>query len=132
MKPGELDLYAVLSISNEAASPSEIKSAYRRLALIHHPDKVGANATTEQIAASHTKFQQIGFAFAVLSDDTRRKRYDESGRTDDAGAGAKTEAEWKDYFKDLWTGEVTSESIEAFAAKYKGARLYHLILVGKV
>lgn len=103
-----------------SATPSDIKCAYRRLALKHHPDKVGPNATDDQRAASHVAFQQIGFAFAVLSDQVRRERYDENGRTDEVGDGAKTEAEWRDYFKELWSGEVTSESIEAFAAKYKG------------
>lgn len=58
----------------------------------------------------------------MLKDETRRKRYDESGRTDaGGGAGAKTEAEWKDYFRELWSGEVNGATIDEFTKKYQGA-----------
>lgn len=35
--------------------------------------------------------------------------------------GAKTEAEWRDYFRELWTGEVSAQSIADFLKTYQGA-----------
>ncbi|KAM0792533.1 hypothetical protein ACM66B_005202 [Microbotryomycetes sp. NB124-2] len=115
----KVDLYDVLKVARDA-TPQEVKSAYRRLALLHHPDKVASSSSTTSVQDVNLKFQQIGFAYNVLSDETRRKRYDESGRTDEVLSG-KTEAEWKDYFKELWRGEVSKESIEKFAQQYKGS-----------
>ena len=59
------NFYQVLGVSKNA-SISEIKKAYRKLALLHHPDKGG---NTES-------FNQISTAYDVLSDDTKRKQYD--------------------------------------------------------
>jgi hypothetical protein len=116
----KLDLYSVLTLSS-TATPAEIKSAYRRLALLHHPDKQ-ASATPEQLEEANTKFQQIGFAYAVLKDEGRRRRYDESGRTDEgSGERARSEAEWKDYFRELWSGEVNAETLDEFQRNYQGA-----------
>ena len=82
--PGEeddVDLYAVLKITNEATSDA-IKKSYRRLALIYHPDK-HATSSYQAKADASVKFQQIGFAYAVLNDETRRARYDKTGKTDE-------------------------------------------------
>ncbi|KAK4053127.1 hypothetical protein OIV83_001862 [Microbotryomycetes sp. JL201] len=115
-----VDLYEVLKVKRDA-SQQDIKSAYRRLALVHHPDKVAANiaSSTSTLEDANLKFQQIGFAYSVLSDDQRRKRYDEQGKTDELASG-KTEAEWREYFKELWQGQVTTETIEKFAQHYRG------------
>ncbi len=63
----EKDYYATLGVSKEATK-AEIKKAYRKLARQHHPD---ANAGDD------TRFKEISEAHDVLSDDTRRKEYDE-------------------------------------------------------
>jgi DnaJ family protein C protein 9 len=104
------------------ATDDEIKKAYRRLSLLNHPDKVAASASSpEDLAAATLKFQQIGFAYTVLKDAARREKYDLTGSTMEMSAeGAKTEAEWRDYFKELWTGEVSAQSIDDFAKKYQG------------
>lgn len=61
--------YDILEISSDA-SPLEIKKAYRRLALKHHPDRnQGSVASTE-------KFKQVGSAYETLSDPQKRKEYD--------------------------------------------------------
>ena len=72
--PGQedVDLYAVLSLTN-TAKIEEIKKAYRKLALIYHPDK-HTNSTEETRVEASAKFQQVGYAYTVLSDEKRRER----------------------------------------------------------
>lgn len=65
------DYYEVLGVSREA-SPSEIKSQYRKLALKFHPDR---NKSGE--AGEH--FKEISEAYAVLSDKQKRAMYDSHG-----------------------------------------------------
>ncbi|PRQ73959.1 hypothetical protein AAT19DRAFT_15526 [Rhodotorula toruloides] len=115
-------LYDVLGVSSEATD-DEIKKAYRRLSLLNHPDKVAASASSpEDLAAATLKFQQIGFAYTVLKDAARREKYDLTGSTMEMSAeGAKTEAEWRDYFRELWTGEVSAQTMDDFAKKYQGS-----------
>ncbi|HUQ85653.1 MAG TPA: DnaJ C-terminal domain-containing protein [Candidatus Limnocylindrales bacterium] len=65
------DYYNILGIS-KSASADEIKKAYRKLALEFHPDR---NKTKE----AGTKFKEVTKAYEVLSDDTKRKTYDQVG-----------------------------------------------------
>lgn len=116
-------LYTSLELEPSATS-SAIKLAYRRLALVHHPDKLRQGASTEEVDAANEKFQAIGLAYAVLKDEKRRERYDRTGSTDEAGDEAKTEAEWKEYFKELWQGEVNAETLDEFKKKYQGKQRY--------
>jgi curved DNA-binding protein CbpA len=65
--------YDILELSKDA-QPLEIKKAYRRLALKHHPDRNnGSKKSTE-------KFKEIGEAYEVLSNPTLRSEYDDSLR----------------------------------------------------
>lgn len=117
----DYDLYAALNLK-EAATVDEIKKAYRRLALLSHPDKL-ASSTLEEQEEGKQRFQQIGYAYAVLNDKDRRERYDATGRTDDVGLGGgekKTQEEWNEYFKQLWEGEVNAVSIQEFFKAYEG------------
>ncbi|KAJ7774640.1 hypothetical protein DFH07DRAFT_106499 [Mycena maculata] len=118
--PGEesVDLYAVLSLTSDA-KPDGIKKAYRRLALAYHPDKQ-TTATDARKAEAATKFQQIGFAYAVLSDDKRRQRYDKTGQTDEGfelGAG---EDGWDAYFEELFE-RVTRGKLDEMKKEYQGS-----------
>jgi len=61
-------LYKVLGLESNA-SDSEIKKAYKKLAIKHHPDKGGDEAT----------FKEITRAYEILSDENKRKLYDEGG-----------------------------------------------------
>lgn len=78
------DYYEVLGVSR-TASDTEIKSAYRRLALQHHPDKNPNDAVAEE------KFKEAAEAYSVLSDKEQRMRYDRFGHagvSSSASAGA--------------------------------------------
>jgi DnaJ family protein C protein 9 len=65
-------LYIALAIARPA-TPEEIRKAYRKLALKYHPDKHGSKGEEEKERMGK-EFQKIGFAYAVLSDEGRRKR----------------------------------------------------------
>jgi molecular chaperone DnaJ len=90
------DYYEVLGVPR-AASKDDIKTAYRKLALQYHPDRNKSSGAEE-------KFKEISEAYAVLSDDTKRKRYDTYGHvgTEDAFRGS--EANFDEVFKDIGFG----------------------------
>lgn len=67
------DYYELLGVA-KGASDDEIKKAYRKLAIKHHPDKGGDEA----------KFKEINEAYEVLKDKQKRQRYDQFGH---AGVG---------------------------------------------
>lgn len=67
--------YEILSL-NQDASTQEIKRSFRKLALKYHPDK---NKNSEE---SKEKFMYIVEAYEVLSDESSRKKYDESLNSD--------------------------------------------------
>ena len=75
------DYYEVLGVGREAGA-EEIKKAYRRLAVKHHPDKNPGNKEAEE------KFKEASEAYGVLSDPERRKRYDQFGHEGLGGAQA--------------------------------------------
>lgn len=54
---------------------SSVKKAYRQLALRYHPDRTDIDQKEE----AKTKFQIIGKIYAILSDEEKRKIYDETG-----------------------------------------------------
>lgn len=66
-------LYVTLGAA-PGASHEQLKKAYRLKALRCHPDK-HAGKTPAQVEQLKHQFQQVGFAWAVLSDDKRRKRW---------------------------------------------------------
>ncbi|NTW07144.1 MAG: J domain-containing protein [Syntrophaceae bacterium] len=70
------DYYEILGV-NKKASAEEIKKAYRKLAVKWHPDKNPNNK-----AAAEEKFKKISEAYAVLSDEEKRRNYDNFGSAD--------------------------------------------------
>jgi molecular chaperone DnaJ len=69
------DYYDVLGVKKDA-SPDEIKKAFRRAAVEHHPDRGG----------DETKFKELNEAYEVLKDSEKRKRYDQFGHAGVGGA----------------------------------------------
>jgi len=67
----EKDYYKTLGVA-KTAKPAEIKASYRKLARKYHPDANKGNASAEE------KFKEISEAYSVLSDEKRRKEYDEA------------------------------------------------------
>ncbi|MDT7538795.1 MAG: molecular chaperone DnaJ [Actinomycetota bacterium] len=67
----EKDYYAVLGVPKDAPA-ADIKKAYRKLARDLHPDKNPDNKAAEE------KFKAVSEAYDVLSDDTKRREYDEA------------------------------------------------------
>src|SRR5690606_19188720 len=66
------DYYEVLGLA-KGASKDEIKKAYRKLAMQHHPDRNPDNKESE------AKFKEASEAAEVLLNDDKRKRYDQFG-----------------------------------------------------
>ncbi len=99
------DFYEILGVAR-TASADELKKAYRKLAIQHHPDKNPGDKAAEE------KFKEISHAYDVLSDEQKRAAYDRFGH--DAftqggnggggagGAGFDFGAGFADIFEDLF------------------------------
>ncbi|KAH0544532.1 hypothetical protein FGG08_001304 [Glutinoglossum americanum] len=114
--PSSINPYEVLGVEKDATE-SEIKSAYRKRALKNHPDKV----STEEKENAHKTFQEIAFAYAILSDERRRKRYDVTGRTEESLDLEDDDFNWADFYREQWRDSITEEVIEKFKLEYKGS-----------
>ncbi|XP_046998867.1 dnaJ homolog subfamily C member 7 [Schistocerca americana] len=68
------DYYKILGIDKNA-STDEIKKAYRKRALVHHPDR-HASASSDEKKEQEKKFKEVGEAYGILSDPKKRARYD--------------------------------------------------------
>ena len=92
------DYYALLGIAKDA-TPDEVKKAYRKLAMQHHPDRNQGDKTAEE------KFKQVSEAYAVLSDPDKRKKYDAYGSADAFSQNVSTD----DIFKDFNLDDILSQ-----------------------
>uniref|UniRef100_A0A3Q3B3Z7 DnaJ homolog subfamily C member 7 n=1 Tax=Kryptolebias marmoratus TaxID=37003 RepID=A0A3Q3B3Z7_KRYMA len=78
------DYYKVLGVGKNATE-DEIKKAYRKRALMHHPDRHSA-ATPEVQKEEEKKFKEVGEAFTILSDPKKKMRYDNGHDLEDDGS----------------------------------------------
>ena len=98
------DFYDVLGVS-KSASPEELKSAYRKLAVKHHPDKNPGDK------ASEDKFKEASEAYNILSDQEKKQNYDNFGHAAFEGSGGRQSggfgggfggADFSDIFEDFF------------------------------
>ena len=99
------DYYDVLGV-NKTATPDQIKSSYRKLALKHHPDKNKGDKKSED------KFKEASEAYHVLSDDKRKLNYDQFGHAAFEGGGSQGfgnfdfGSSFSDIFEDFFSDDV--------------------------
>jgi molecular chaperone DnaJ len=95
------DFYDVLGV-NKNASPEALKSAYRKLAVKHHPDKNPGDKSSED------KFKEASEAYNILSDQKKKQNYDNFGHAAfEGGGGARQSggfggADFSDIFEDFF------------------------------
>ncbi|EKD73277.1 MAG: hypothetical protein ACD_45C00380G0009 [uncultured bacterium] len=112
------DYYEVLGVSRNA-NDEEIKKAFRRLAMKHHPDRNHHDKAAEE------KFKEIREAYEVLSDNRKRATYDQFGHNaqEAGGFGGMGGMNFSDIFGDIF-GDIFSGGR---AGPQRGADLrYHL------
>ncbi|KAJ4953606.1 hypothetical protein NE237_030438 [Protea cynaroides] len=76
------DFYAVLGLKKECTA-SELRNAYKKLALRWHPDRCSATGNSKHVEEAKEKFQSIQDAYSVLSDTNKRFLYDVGAYDDD-------------------------------------------------
>ncbi|KAE8139972.1 DnaJ domain-containing protein [Aspergillus pseudotamarii] len=113
--PLETDLYETLGVKGDATA-DQIKSAYRKLALKHHPDK----APEDQKEEANKKFQQIAFAYAILSDERRRRRFDLTGSTAEA-VEEDDDFNWADFYREQFSSAIDVKALDKFKQEYQGS-----------
>ena len=112
------DYYEVLGVDKNA-SDSEIKKAYRKLAMKYHPDKSGGDKEAEE------KFKEASEAYEVLSDQDKKARYDQYGHAGLEGAFGQGGFSWSDFshasdFSDLFGEGGFSSIFEQFFDGFGG------------
>jgi molecular chaperone DnaJ len=97
---GKRDYYEVLQVSR-TSDGEEIKKTYRKLAIEYHPDRNPNNEEAEE------RFKELSEAYAVLSDQDKRRMYDQFGHAGLGGTGGYTSGfdfanTFSDVFSDLF------------------------------
>jgi curved DNA-binding protein len=92
-----MDYYEVLGVKKDC-SAQDIKKAYRKLAMKYHPDRNKGDKEAEE------KFKKISEAYAVLSDDEKRKQYDTFG-----ASGFQQRYSQEDIFRGFDLGDILKE-----------------------
>ncbi|CAA90945.1 J domain-containing protein [Caenorhabditis elegans] len=109
-------LYELLGVKKDCDEKA-LKKGYYRQSMRWHPDK--SNLVEEDMQTYTTKFQLLNKAYQILSDEEKRKIYDETGSVDDEAGELNEDAlkAWRMIFK-----KVTKEDIDSFMKTYQGSR----------
>jgi DnaJ family protein C protein 9 len=96
--------------------------------------QTSANSLIDKVAetdkeTANVKFQEIAFAYAVLSDPRRRSRYDTTGRTSESLDIEDDDFNWTDFFRTQYKEIVTAEAIERFKKEYIGSEEEQLAII---
>ena len=83
------DYYKILGV-DKSASQDDIKKAFKKLAMEHHPDRPGGN---------EAKFKEINEAYQVLGDPDKRQRYDQFGSDFEQQGGFGGGMNWEDFMR---------------------------------
>ena len=100
------DYYEVLGL-NKGASESEIKSAFRKMAMKYHPDRNPGDKEAEE------KFKEVNEAYGILSDPEKKSKYDQfgfAGVDPNAGFGGGG-------FSEIFSGVCSAEASEGDSAE---------------
>ncbi|KAL8926079.1 MAG: hypothetical protein Q9172_001958 [Xanthocarpia lactea] len=113
--PKDIDPYTTLNLT-PSASNAEIRTAYKRLALKHHPDK----AEPSQKSSANSTFQNIAFAYAILSSPHRRTLYDTTRSTSETLSSLSQDDDfnWLSFFRTQYSS-LSAVSIDEFSNTYK-------------
>ncbi|KAK1279326.1 Chaperone protein dnaJ 49 [Acorus gramineus] len=99
------DFYAVLGLQKEC-SASDLRVAYKKLALMWHPDRISATRSAKYVEEAKKKFQDIQEAYSVLSDTGKRLLYDvgvyDSDDDDDSENRQESFADLQDLFEEMF------------------------------
>ncbi|EFX89495.1 hypothetical protein DAPPUDRAFT_95209 [Daphnia pulex] len=97
------DYYKILGVDRNA-NDDEIKKAYKKRALVHHPDR-HSSATEEEKKEQEKKFKELGEAYGILSDPKKKSRYDNGHDIDDNdGGGYSSEMDPNQIFQAFFGG----------------------------
>lgn len=115
--PTSIDPYEVLEVE-QSATEDDIKKSYRKLALKFHPDK----ASEEARETAKQSFQRLAFAYAILSDPARRKRYDATGSTSDSVLDVEgDDFDWLAFYRSQYENVITADRIQQLKDEYKNS-----------
>lgn len=104
-----MDYYKILGV-DKTSSQTEIKKAYRKLALKYHPDKNKGDKGSE------SKFKEISEAYAVLSDAEKKRQYDTYGSADFRQRYSQ---------EDIFSGFDINDILRQFAGGGRGSANFH-------
>ena len=115
------DYYQTLGV-NRNASDEEIKKAYRKLAMQHHPDR---NPGKEKWA--NEKFKEINEAYAVLGDPDKRRQYDQFGTVGNIGdifGSPFTRGTFEDMMRDFGGAGLGFDFLDNIFGEFPGGRRF--------
>jgi len=109
----EEDYYSVLGVAKDSGK-DEIKKAYRKLALKYHPDR-------NKEPGAEERFKKISEAYAVLSDDSKRRTYDTYGSSAFSGYSQEDIFRGADFsdFEDIFSGSPFSGIFSSFFGRMR-------------